>query len=977
MTRFLQINVDRRRAAHELLFQTAAREKIDLILINEPNKKMTTRKPWYVDDNTDACIIRANPNVKIFGWGSGAGFVWVKLETLYVYCAYISPNTTLEEFEAFLRGLEEDLADKGENIVIAGDFNAWSPTWGSASENRRGRTLAEWISSRNMTAANVGDRPTFQRDASQSVIDVTFTTDRLTGAVREWRVMEEESLSLHNYIGFTIVSGGTLQKNCRWKKGGFSPTKFAEIVRASRDHIDPQMDPEALASLLSRWQKQSSLSVRVDSEGGDVYWWTEEIQSLRSQALTARRKHTRARANRSIDEEERERLSEDYRDKRKALKKAILKSKNICWDRLCRDLEDDVWGAGYTIVRRSLKRNPPRVDMDRERKAEVAGDLFPAAEETVWRPIDRLALPPPLEEFTMPELRRATDRLRANRAPGPDGILPETIKAAVAEKGELILDLLNGLLSGNSFPGSWKRAKLVLIPKPGRDPREANGFRPICLLNTMGKLYEALILSRIEEELVTKGPLDDKQFGFRKGRSTVGAIQEVIRILRGAGQNMWRSLVLLDVRNAFNTARWDLIVDGLLGRGVNPRLVSLVMAYFGNRTLQIDRGVSRDVNIGVPQGSVLGPTLWNVLYDGVLGLGVPDGVNIIAYADDLAVVVADAREDGMIRKANLAMEKVDSWMTRNGLSLAPEKTEVVLFSLKKTRGPGFSLRGVELRPQKTAKYLGVIIDRHLSFGPHIQTVCDKAERTIAALTRLMPNTGGPSPRKRRVLAHAASSIILYAAQVWMEGLGIGRHGDRVSSVQRKLALRVAMLYRTVSTDAALVISGLIPIRLLAAERARTQGVDREAQGAAAKAERERTLNEWQRDFDESSKGRWTRRLINDVKSWHNRGFGEVTYFSSQFLSGHGSFGDYLYRIGKSNDAACALCGSPDSAEHAVFHCPSAARYREEMELGTGRILTVDNFIKIALESNVMWSHTMAVVHRFMQYRERALATLNP
>ena len=82
---------------------------------------------------------------------------------------------------------------------------------------------------------------------------------------------------------------------------------------------------------------------------------------------------------------------------------------------------------------------------------------------------------------------------------------------------------------------------------------------------------------------------------------------------------------------------------------------------------------------GVPQGSMLGPTLWNILYDQVLRLKLPEGVTNIAYADDLAVLVCAENQIELENRANGSLRRIDGWMQRNGLQLAPQKTEAIVF----------------------------------------------------------------------------------------------------------------------------------------------------------------------------------------------------------------------------------------------------------------------------------------------------------
>lgn len=231
-----------------------------------------------------------------------------------------------------------------------------------------------------------------------------------------------------------------------------------------------------------------------------------------------------------------------------------------------------VAGDRYKIVMRALKQNFPRVDLDRERKVELAGMLFPEAEPVEWEAVG--IEEQPLEDITPQEVAEAADNLKSNRALDPDGILPEALKEFIKLKGEVVTSLLNREFVRGSFPTPWKRARLLLTPKPGRDQSAAGGFRPICLLDTLGKLFEGIIRKRLDTKLEIKAPLDHMQFGFRKGRSTVGALQEVTRSVEEAGRESWNALILMDV---INMANWSCIVEELRKRRIDGRLVGLVM----------------------------------------------------------------------------------------------------------------------------------------------------------------------------------------------------------------------------------------------------------------------------------------------------------------------------------------------------------------------------------------------------------------
>jgi hypothetical protein len=217
-----------------------------------------------------------------------------------------------------------------------------------------------------------------------------------------------------------------------------------------------------------------------------------------------------------------------------------------------------------------------------------------------------------VEHFTEEELQTAAQKLRSGKAPGPDGIPPEAVKAAVKAVPEVVLNAMNATLKEGVFPKIWKRAKLVLIPK-GTDEGPDRKFRSICLLDAMGKLLEHMVRARLMKDLEEKGGLSDMHFGFREGLSTADAVNEVLKVASFANDGVWGrkdlcALITIDVENEFNSAPWGKIAEALEGREINPDVIGLVQSYLTDRTLIVDED-EIEVSCGVPQGSVLGPTL--------------------------------------------------------------------------------------------------------------------------------------------------------------------------------------------------------------------------------------------------------------------------------------------------------------------------------------------------------------------------------
>lgn len=123
-------------------------------------------------------------------------------------------------------------------------------------------------------------------------------------------------------------------------------------------------------------------------------------------------------------------------------------------------------------------------------------------------------------------------------------------------------------------------------------------------------------------------------------------------------------LVTLDVKNAFNSLQWPVIDEALRKKGTPEYLVLMIRSWLSDRQLLI--GEQRDpksVTCGVPQGSVLGPTLWNVAYDDLLKMDVPPGAHLVGFADDLAVVGVAKSGELLEELLNPVLDDIDSWMT--------------------------------------------------------------------------------------------------------------------------------------------------------------------------------------------------------------------------------------------------------------------------------------------------------------------------
>lgn len=957
----LQINANRSRNSIDACWEVALRKGLHVIILSEPNIAAVSGSNWLTDIKMDCAIGMVDSRLVTLRSGQGEGFVWMEFSKFVIYSCYYSPNMAIEDFESSLDFLCEDMLRQMKPIVLAGDFNARLRAWGDTVDSPRGARLADMVAQLDLLCLNIGSEPTYIREGwGSSVIDLTFVSGSLIGKAEEWSIMEEETLSDHRALYFCLRDEiKRAPRTCRLR---VRPERREEFMDAMQ-RVSPRVEvsPEELSAI----SKETAISCGYLHESTPkkkgVFWWSEEIAALRQACVRARRVAQRRRRRVGAAEN-----LDGYRQARAEYKKAIAKAKEKCWRDLCDELEEDPWGMAFRIVTKKFGRKLPV--LSRAQMLQTLGLLFPTGnafprEEIVAEEIPR---------FSMEELLDAARSLGVGKSPGLDNIPAEIVITTVAVDPVRVLQSMNWVLEYDSIPESWKCAKVVLLRKEGKPADDPAAYRPICLIGMFAKLWEKMIGARLTAEIGTHGGFSDKQYGFRRGYSTIDAVKRVMGLVEDAAAGTWRTrripaVVMLDIKNAFNSLPWQAIFMAMKRKGLSSYLRRAIEGYLEDRSVVgiSDEGEVRyPVTMGVPQGSVIGPTLWNLVYDEVLELVYPEGVTPIAFADDLALVVVAKDEDEVIRAGESAIETVKVWLGRVGLSLAVEKTQIVVMTgRRKLRKIGMRIGGQLIEEVPAAKYLGVWLDKRRTFTSHVQETAKKAERMVTALTRLMGNAYGPGTRRRRILGQVHTSILLYGAPVWAAAMERQRTRRLFLRQQRQICLKIIAAYRTVSLEAALVIAGTPPVDLQA------RMMERIKNGGGREEAKADLFHSWQERWDECGVGRWTHTLIPSVREWSERKFGEVGFEMTQILSGHGCFNKYLHQRGRKASEECKYCGGIDDARHVLYECP---RWRDERETCEGHLGALDesNMIKTMLESSEKWAVIETYIRTIMRIKFR-------
>jgi hypothetical protein len=299
---------------------------------------------------------------------------------------------------------------------------------------------------------------------------------------------------------------------------------------------------------------------------------------------------------------------------------------------------------------------------------------------------------------------------------------------------------------------------------------DPNNYRPISLLSIISKIMESIINDKLRFHLFGQNLISDYQFGFRPKHSTLDLLTATTQKWADAldkGQEV--KVVALDISRAFDSVWHKGLLSKMMSFGIGGSLYRWIREFLTHRFIKVVLNGCHSalglVNSGVPQGSILGPTLF-LMFINDLSNAIRSDINM--FADDTTISVVNpsvSSRSSTVRSLNKDLEKIESWAERWLVTFNAKKTQLLQISRKReTDNSVVSFLSQTLVPEDSIKLLGVNISKTMDWTTHISKVAKRAGQSLGIIRKaksLLQPAGFATLYKIKV-----RSIMEYCGPVW-------------------------------------------------------------------------------------------------------------------------------------------------------------------------------------------------------------------
>lgn len=686
---------------------------------------------------------------------------------IVVVSVYLAPSVTVEDFEEDITKMFESLRNY-RKVIIGGDWNAHHIAWGNASCDRKGGIFMELVNQYNWLVLNDG-QSTFvpvQLNRRSTAIDVSLCSADLYGEL-QWTVLEYGVGSEH----MAIQIAANHEQSSKGDKWIYNRKKIYDQL-TTLDHTEVR-SWEDLTGKVQRIYKNS----RKRDKRTPKYWWSPEVEEAWKTKTQARREFNKVGSLENLIKFKK--ASALFQRRKKVEKEA--KWKEFVEQISPLTSSKELWQKIGRLTGKKAHRKENNLLLDDSELAEKFLDLHFGQNNQV----DTSGLGGSFATYDIldePRWKNIIESKNSNSAPGEDKITYGMLRQLQPEVVQILLEDLNGQWR-RGYPGEMlKTIKVVAIPKIGKDQSTLEGKRPISLVPTCTKVVNTAVLEELKVVLEARNILPPKSFGFRKGLSTNTCVSYVInKIMGNRRDGNLTSIIFVDLSNGFCSVKVDTLQKIMSENRVPSELNCWITNFLMNRKIVLqtnDKKLTRIISEGLPQGDVLSPTLFNVYTAQMHEIQV-DGVELVQYADDFGIIVTAKSVEMLETKGQAYLDSFVETATTLNLTINPEKTKTILFQAS-NKSLDYKINGTVIETVRSHGYLGVVLDRSLTFGRHTKELKEKVNDRLNMVKVISGVKAGGHPETMlnihkaliRSTLEYGSTVYNNAAKTNLTGLGV-------------------------------------------------------------------------------------------------------------------------------------------------------------------------------------------------------------